>query len=86
MPDYFNNNWSTLLDDTHGNTWCFMYNGGSSIRIRPLGSGSGNWTHQILLDYENKRPADVTDEWLTARAAEWIADRTDDPAETRTVA
>lgn len=83
MTDYFNDNWINLLDDAHGNRWVFLYSGGSSIRIRPSGYGSGNWTHQIALDYEGKRADDVTDEWLDARTAKWIADRTDDPAETR---
>lgn len=86
MTDYLNNNWTTILDDAHGNTWHFRYGGGSTIRIRPQGTRSCDWTHGIAIADDGKMLSDVTDEWLIARTAEWIADRTDDPAETRTVA
>jgi hypothetical protein len=86
MTDYFNDDWTATREDAHGNTWHFQYGGGSSIRIRPQGSRSGDWTHQILIQDDGKTPATVTDEWLTNRADQWITDRTNDPAETRTVA
>lgn len=86
MSDYFETPWTTTLDDAHGNTWVFRYGGGSNIRIRPTTARSGEWTHGVIIRQEGKTPSTVTDEWLSARAAEWIADREDDPAETRTVA
>ena len=50
----------------------------AAIRIKPWGSGPGEWTNQILLvgaELDN-----VTDTWLEARAREWLADRDKDVA------
>lgn len=80
------NTWNATREDAHGNVWHFRYSGGSSIRIRPDGSRFGDWTHQIIIQDDGKTPSTVTDVWLSARTAQWITDRTDDPAETRTVA
>lgn len=70
-------NWNTTLTDAQGERWHFNYAGGSAVRIGPQGVG---WTNQVQLDDYGLKPADVTEEWLTERAAEWITNRDKDVA------
>lgn len=74
--DYRTNWWTAVLQDAELDQWSFRYKGTSVIYIRP--GGEHEWTNQIQLDSEGKRPADVTDEWLLARAEEWVEDRNDE--------
>lgn len=54
--------------------WVFAYTGGSSVRIRPVGSEPDGWTNSIGLDSYGMKPDTITTAWLRARAREWVAD------------
>jgi hypothetical protein len=80
VSDYDINPWRAVRPDAAGKQWFFKYDGGSSIKIRPYGGRSGDWTYQIqLVDY-NMTPSSVPKEWLAKRAAAWIEQRDADLA------
>jgi hypothetical protein len=81
---------TTQQVDKRGAVWQFAYWGSGNVYIREMfddenrAISTGNratrdgWPYLIDLNYYGMKPDDVTTEWLTLRAREWIIERDTD--------
>ena len=77
------------LPDMRGALWQFAYWGSGFVYIRealdadeiiPIGDKASrdDWPFLIDLNSHGMKPGDVTGEWLSERAVEWVSDRDED--------